>query len=110
MKPVRHATTLVYYDGVQVFEGRDRIGGHYVGVMVDTSEDSDRYLVTGVDPERLRLFRSGGLDLRNMLLEEGEQEWYFTNVADDFQLPLQLMQQNGPLEDQEFLPEEGFVL
>ena len=110
MRSVQHTATLVYYDGVQVFEGRDRIGGHYVGVMVDTVDDADRYLVTGVAPERLRQFRSGDLDLRTLLLEAGEDGWYFANVADDFQQPLQLVRQNGYLEGQEFLPDAGFVL
>ncbi len=110
MRSVRHTATLVYYDGVQVFEGRDPIGGHYVGVMVDAVDDADRYLVTGVAPERLRQFRSGDLDLRTLLLEAGEDGWYFAHVGDDFQQPLRLMRQDGSLEGQEFLPDDGFVL
>lgn len=110
MKPVRHTDTLVHYDGVQVFEGRDSAGGRYVGVMVDGGDGSDRYLVTGVAPERLRRFRSGALDLRSMLLEAGRDEWYFADVSDDFQAPLRLMPQDGSLEGRDFLPDEGFVL
>ncbi len=110
MNPVRYTDTLVHYDGVQVFEGRDPVGGRYVGVMVDSGDGSDRYLVTGVVPERLRRFRSGALDLRNMLLEAGRDEWYFADVSDDFQVPLRLVRQDGSLEGREFLPDEGFVL
>ena len=29
MKTVLHTTTLFYYDGPQIFEARDSIGGHY---------------------------------------------------------------------------------
>ena len=110
MNPVRHTDTLVHYDGVQVFEGQDPVGGRYVGVMVDSGDGSDRYLVTGVVPERLRRFRSGALDLRNMLLEAGRDEWYFADVSDDFQAPLRLVRQDGSLEGRDFLPDEGFVL
>ena len=110
MRPVRHTATLVHYDGAQVFEGRDRVGGHYVGVMVDGGGGPDRYLVTGVSPEQLRRFRSGDLDLRSMLLEAGRDEWYFADVSDDFQEPLRLVRQDGSLEGREFLPDEGFVL
>ena len=110
MRLIRHTYTLVYYDGVQVFEGRDPIGGHYVGVMTGTVDGLDRYLVTGVIPEQLRQFRSGDLDLRNLLLEASCMGWYFVDVSDDFEKPLVLMQQEGSLEGREFLPEEGFVL
>lgn len=110
MKPVRHTDTLVHYDGVQVFEGRDSAGGRYVGVMVDGGDGADRYLVTGVASERLRRFRSGALDLRSMLLEAGRDGWYFADVSDDFQVPLRLMPQDGSLEGRDFLPDEGFVL
>ena len=110
MKPVRHTDTLVHYDGVQVFEGRDPAGGRYVGVMVDGGDGSDRYLVTGVASERLRRFRSGALDLRSMLLGAGRDGWYFADVSDDFQAPLRLMPQDGSLEGRDFLPDEGFVL
>ena len=64
MKTIRHTATLFYYDGPQVFEARDAIGGHYVAVMVEPQGEQDRYLVAGVAPERLRQFRSGTLDLR----------------------------------------------
>ena len=59
MKTIRHTTTLFYYDGPQVFEARDTIGGHYVAVMVEPQDGQDCYLVAGVEPERLRQFRAG---------------------------------------------------
>jgi len=107
---VHHTATLVYYDGVQIFEGRDPTGSRYVGVMIDSAGDADRYLVTGVDSERLRQFRSGDLDLRTLLLEVGREGWYFADVPDGLQQPLRLARQNGSLERQPFLPDEGFVL
>lgn len=109
-RPIRHTATLVYYDGIQVFEGRDSIGGRYIGVMIDSADDTDRYLVTGVAPERLRQFRSGDLDLRTLLLEAGREGWHFADVPDGLQQPLRLARQNGSLEHQAFLPDEGFVL
>jgi hypothetical protein len=63
MKTIRHITTLFYYDGPQVFEASDPIGGHYVAVMIEPQTGQDRFLVAGVEPERLRQFRSGLLDL-----------------------------------------------
>ena len=49
-----HANTLVYYDGVQVFAGQDDVGGYYVGAMIDTVGDADRYMVVAVASDPLR--------------------------------------------------------
>ena len=110
MKTIRHTTTLFYYDGPQVFEARDTIGGHYVAVMVEPENGSDRYLVAGVAPERLRQFRSGTLDLRSLLTEAGAEEWFLAPAAAGLDQPLTLMPQTTPLASSVFLPDEGFLL
>lgn len=110
MKTIRHKTTLFYYDGHQVFEARDAIGGHYVAVMVEPQDGHDRYLVAGVAPERLRQFRSGMLDLRALLTKSGEEEWFLATIPTGLDQPLTLVPQNTPLSESGFLPEVGFVL
>ena len=110
MKTIRHTTTLFYYDGPQVFEARDAIGGHYVAVMVEPQDGQDRYLVAGVAPERLRQFRSGTLDLRALLAESGEEEWYLATTTAGLDQPLALVQQGTPLMESGLLPDAGFVL
>ena len=54
MKTINHTNTLVYYDGVQVFAGQDAVGDHYVGAMIDTVGDADRYLVVAVASDLLQ--------------------------------------------------------
>ena len=110
MRTIIPAEILVYYDGVQVFAGHDRIGGHYIGLMVDAQDEVDRYIIAGVEPERLRQFRSGGLDLRSLLLEASDDEWFLTWADEPFGAPLKLELQNGLLSDTDYLPDEGFVL
>lgn len=110
MKTIRHTTTLFYYDGPQVFEARDAIGGHYVAVMVEPANGQDRYLVAGVAPERLRQFRSGTLDLRSLLIEAGTEEWYLAAAAAGLDQPLTLVPQTAPLAGSGLLPDEGFLL
>ena len=110
MKTIHPTDVLAYYDGVQVFAGRDAIGGHYIGMLIDTVDDFDRYLVTGTVPERLRQFRSGMLDLRTLLLEAPYGEWYLTFADGEYGDPLTLHPQNGNLEQTDFLPESGFLL
>ena len=110
MKRVQYTNTLFYYDGLQVFEARDAIGGHYIALMIKSEDMHDRYLVTGVAPERLRQFRSGTLDLRSLLAGSGEEEWYLATMAAGLDKPLELSQQNTSLAESGFLPDAGFVL
>ncbi len=110
MKTIRHTTTLFYYDGPQVFEARDAIGGHYVAVMVEPQDGKDRYLVAGVEPERLRQFRAGMLDLRGLLTERAIEEWFLAAAPSGLNEPLALQPATGKLAESEFLPEPGFVL
>jgi len=110
MKMIRHTTTLFYYDGPQVFEARDAIGGHYVAVMVDPGKGQDQYLVAGVAPERLRQFRTGMLDLRSLLAEAGQEEWYLATMTAGQYQALAIVPQHTRLQESGFLPEEGFVL
>jgi len=110
MKSIRYFATLFYYDGIQVFEARDAIGGHYVALMVEPTGEGDRYLLAGVEPERLRLFRTGELDLRALLLERAEADWFFAAPCNGFDAPLVLEPQTSPLQDCPDLPEPGFLL
>jgi len=111
MKTIRHITTLFYYDGPQVFEARDAIGGHYVAVMVEPLDGLDRYMVAGVEPERLRQFRSGIIDLRNLLIERPFDDWFLSTVASEGNFEnLALQRAEGRLAESTFLPAAGFML
>jgi hypothetical protein len=110
MKTIRHTATLFYYDGSQVFEARDAIGGHYVAVMVEPQDGLDRYLVAGVEPERLRQFRAGLLDLRSLLVERAVEDWYLAFALTGLSEPLELQIAQGRLGESALLPDAGFVL
>lgn len=110
-KTIKLTDILDYYDGIEVFEARDAIGGHYIALIMDKVGSFNRYLVTGTVPERLQLFRSGVLDLRTLLLEAPGGEWHITVADGTIDDPLVLETQTGPLsESNEFLPETGFIL
>ena len=120
MKRIFHHRTLFYYDGHQVFEARDAIGGHYVAVLASSEllpadqrparEPVDRYLVTGVTPERLRQFRSGDIDLRSLLIESDQDERYLASADAGIDQPLQLERFHMPLVTPGVLPAPGFLL
>ena len=109
MTRIRHIRTLVYYDGPQVFEARDAIGGHYIAVMGPSKEI--RYLVTGVAPERLQAFLNGESDLRTLLEESDAGSRYtttsFPGEEGNYELTVEPFKE--PLEASGFLPPSGFV-
>ena len=120
MKTIVHHSTLFYYDGPHVFEARDAIGGHYIAVMVGSEPpgavanavrgQGERCLVAGVAPDRLRLFRSGAIDLRSLLLESVPDERYLAAVDSAIDQPLRLEPLTTPLADCGLLPDSGFLL
>ena len=110
MKSIRYTNNLVYYDGVQVFAAKDTDGNRYVGGMVGSAGEADHYLVVAAAPEPLRQFYAGELDLRTLLLESSSENWYTALVADDFEKPVSLELQQGPLLATGYLPGPGFRL
>ena len=110
MKTVKLTEILEYYDGIQIFAAQDAIGGHYVCEMIDTVGDFDRYAVAGVRPERLEDLRAGRVDLRTILLESPDGEWYITTPEGTIDDPLTLEPQQTPLTETDYLPEAGYFL
>src|SRR5258708_6614362 len=110
MKTIRFVRTLFYYDGPQVFEARDVIGGHYVAGLIEPQNGLDHYLVAGVGPTRFHQFRAGVIDLRRLLVEREEPEWYVATIEAGLDQPLRVVAQQAPLDLSRFLPETGFVI
>ena len=110
MKIVTPNAILNYYDGIQIFTASDEIGGQYIGTMVGTEGDYGRYLVAGVSPSNLDLFRCGEIDLRALLLSSPTYERFTTVASGKFLDPLSLTTVEEPLERSPLLPEAGVFL
>ncbi len=111
MKTIKPVAILDYYDGTQIFEGRDPIGGHYVAMLIDSVGKAERYVATGANPERLRQFRVGDLDLRTLLLEAPGGEWFLIHADVPYGEPLTLLPQDGHLaERDDLLPGPNLTL
>ncbi len=108
MTTIRHTTTLFEYDGPHLFEARDDDGGQYLALLVDSEEEQDRYLVVQVDPELLRRFLAGTLELRPLIVEASRNQWYLA-TSTNLDEPLAIEPQRMPIEER-FLPDEGFML
>ena len=110
MKTILHTATLLYYDGPQIFEGRDLIGGNYVATLIDDADGADVYAVVGVSPESLRRFRLGAVDLKSLMLETPDEQWYIAKPEGGEGVPIRLQPQTSPLAESDFLPDDGLVL
>ena len=110
MKTVMPDTVLDYYDGIQIFTANDDIGGQYIGTMIDHKDDHGRYLVVGVSPANLHLFRCGEMDLRTLLLASPPYERFVTIASGTYLDPLHLDLLDEPLENSSLLPKKGFYL
>ena len=110
MKTVKITEILDYYDGILAFVAQDTIGGHYVASLIERTSENDRYLIVGARPERLDDLRNGKVDLRALLLETPEGEWYITTPEGTIEDPLALIPQCTPLADSDYLPGDGYFL
>ena len=101
MKTVKITEILAYYDGILAFTAQDPIGGHYVGSIIgsiiERTSENDRYLIVGARPERLDDLRNGKVDLRALLLEAPDGEWYVTVPEGTIDDPITLVPQHTRL-------------
>lgn len=110
MKTIHYTNTLEYYDGPIVFEARDDIGGNYIAVAVKLENEQEAFLVRGVNPSKAAEFRTGELDLRSLILDLEKEPWYLTTPDPDIGDSMSLELQDSPIQESEFLPNEGFLL
>ena len=109
MKKVNYKSTLDYYDGVQIFEARDQIGGRYLATLVNATTDNYCYLVVSVEPELLARFKSGNEELLQIIVESADRGWYLAECAGDLTAPLLLKDGVGEIPSK-FLPNNGYRL
>ena len=110
MKTVKITEILDYYDGILAFAAQDPIGGRYVGSIIERTTENDRYLIVGARPERLDDLRNGKVDLRALLLEAPDGEWYVAIPEGTIDDPMALVPQSTPLADSDYLPGDGYLL
>ena len=110
MKTILHTATLLYYDGAQIFKGRDLMGGNYVATLIDDADGVDTYAVVGVSHESLRRFKAGAIDLKSLMLETPDEQWHIAQPEGGEDVPIRLQPQMSPLAKSECLPDDGLVL
>ena len=106
MKTIEVSSVLCYYDGPQVLEAHDAIGGHYLAVIVEQRDKDDLYIVAGTPPDILRQLKLGLIDVRALLVDA--PEWYMASFVED-QTTIALEPQDGKIRE-DLLPDDGFFI
>lgn len=110
MRSLKHTQTLMYYDGPELIEARDQIGGYWIVMLVENRETDDLFIAAGVAPEQLQLFKSGRLDLKTLFLCRPIPEWFLTSSIGDLNEPFLLEPASGDLEKSGYLPDDDLFL
>jgi len=109
---IKHVRTLMYYDGIQIFEGQDRIGGHYIGSSVDDNEDGEIvYLLVGASPMDLQAFRLGNIDLLSLIGLNLPDPWFVGTLSHrENEIEFVISAENAGEIPAELLPGPGLTL
>ena len=111
MKTIHHTATLYYYDGPQVFEARDAIGGHYIAVMVEPDGGKEQFLVAGVGPGAVAPVPGRArLIFARCLSCAARQNGFLPRPVANWMRHWHFQPQNAPLAAFAHLPESGFLL
>ncbi len=106
---IRYTKTLVFYDGILLFEAKDPIGGTYLASHVKPVPKGDRYLLVGCRPEDLRMLRQGAIEPRSLMQESAEYGWFLADLTST-ERPLDILDQGFESIPEKHLPGEGITI
>jgi len=106
---IRHQETLVYYDVPQLFVARDQVNAQYLCLLVESTDDYDRYVCVPISPERLKDFYLGDIDLRTIYEKPESDEIFYADIVDESQEAIQLIPLDIKQIPENWLPDQGFV-
>ena len=72
--------SFLYNDFELLFAAEDEDGNQFIGQYMGETPESIKYALIPVSKESLELFAKEEMDLRTLLLERCEEEWYRTDM------------------------------
>lgn len=103
---------LVYYDRPEIMVALDKIGTKHLCLLINADENEIKYLCAPVSYKRLRDFKMGNVDLRDIYTTPETGEMFFS-VSKDFEnkdLVLKNIFFDHNVIDETWLPAPGFFL
>ena len=109
IKFIEYKSTLMFYDGPELIEAEDRIGGNYIGMALDRDRTAFKFLVVSVTPSVLYQLRHGEIDLRSVVLESAKDGWYVCET-DSLEEQISIQNQGDDLIPDTLLPDEDYFV
>lgn len=101
---------LDYYDGIQLFVGKDRFGSKYICILYEDEGDlQEYYLSVRISDERLAELFDHKVDLRTVLLQPEIDHEYFKIDWDGPEYFTAERFPEGFFPSENMLPEEGYM-
>jgi hypothetical protein len=103
---IKHKETLVYYDSPQLFLASDQLDTQYLCLLVECTDEWDKFLCVPISPRRLKQLYRGEIDVRKIY--ETSHQLFYAEIGNEESIQLIPL----PLHElsEELLPAPGFFL
>ncbi|NUQ24427.1 MAG: hypothetical protein HUU34_10765 [Saprospiraceae bacterium] len=75
--------TLIWHDIPQLFLAKDSVGGLYLGLAVEHTDEFPRYITVAISPARLHQLRSAQIDLYSVFAHPEMGTWLQITALED---------------------------
>jgi hypothetical protein len=104
---IQHQETLIDYDSPQLLVAYDQFNTQYLCLLVECSEQNDKFLCVPITPIRLKDFFSACLDLREIYESPESDELFYADVVGEIK-DIQLIPIARESLSDKWLPERDF--
>jgi len=104
---IQHQETLIDYDSPQLLVACDQFNTQYLCLLVECSEQSDRFLCVPITPIRLKDFFSTLIELREIYTNPESDELFYADVVGEI-IDIQLIPIVRESVSDKWLPEHDF--
>jgi len=108
-RKIKHKESLIYYDGPQLFLARDQVNAQYLCLLVEDTNEFNKFLCVPISFERLENFYREQIDLRKIYEEPESGELFYAEITETVQGAYQLVPVSFDSLPKEWLPEPGFI-
>ena len=104
---IKQGETLLLYDCELLFQAQDPQGRTYMVSHIGECHGECEYVAVPVNQRSLSEYRAGRMDLRDLMLAEGREDWYSAKATGN-PGELALERQETPISKSPDLPVKGF--
>ena len=104
---IQMTESFLYNDLELIFSAKDQEEQDYIAMYSGDLTEGFEYTTVPVSQESLKAFREKQIDLRTLMTEKGEEEWYVAMVQGNYS-EVEMQRQTDLLTETDRLPEAGY--